>query len=126
MVHLFFNRTNILERYLNKDFTLKLPDGKRIADVKWLAVYDLNTQNNFGDVYIPEEFEPPKPQTVGAFSENSQNSHGVSSDTIEILDSKTIRIPEFSYDGTGLKTYFWAGVGPLPTNKGFIIPDELG
>lgn len=88
-----------------------------------MAVYDLNTQNNFGDVYIPEEFEPPVAQKAGALS---KKSHGVSSESIEILDSKTIRIPEFSYDGTGLKAFFWVGVGPQPTNKGFKIPDDLG
>ncbi|KAB7502787.1 Protein Skeletor [Armadillidium nasatum] len=34
-------RTNVLERYLNKDITIELPDGKTIKDIKWLAVYDL-------------------------------------------------------------------------------------
>lgn len=37
-------RTNVLQPYLNKDFTLKMPDGKRITDVKWLSVYDLTLQ----------------------------------------------------------------------------------
>lgn len=112
-----------MERYFNKDFTLKLPENKKITEVKWLAIYDLNTQNNFGDVYIPEEFEPPVPQKAGSLS---KISHGVTSETIEILDSKTIRIPEFSYDGTGKRTYFWVGVGPQPSSKGFKVPDELG
>lgn len=100
-----------------------MPDGKRITEVKWLAIYDLGSQNNFGDIYIPEEFEPPSPQRAGSFSKLSRN---VSSDSIEILDSKTIRIPNFTYDGKGARVHFWAGVGAQPTNKGFIIPDELG
>lgn len=37
-------RTNVLQPYLNKDFTLKLPDGKKITDVKWLSIYDLTLQ----------------------------------------------------------------------------------
>lgn len=37
-------RTNVLDRYLNKDFTLTLPDNKRITDIKWFAVYDLSSQ----------------------------------------------------------------------------------
>lgn len=116
-------RTNILERYFNKEFTIKLPDNKRITEVKWLAIYDLGSQNNFGDIYIPEEFEPPSPQRAGSFS---KIGHNVSSDSIELLDSKTIRIPKFTYDGRGKKTYFWVGVGASPSSKGFKIPDELG
>lgn len=116
-------RTNILERYFNKYFTIKLPDGKRITEVKWLAIYDLGSQNNFGDIYIPEEFEPPTFQRVGSFS---KLKHNVSSGSVEILDSKTIMIPNLNYDGKGKKTYFWAGVGAQPISKGFKIPDELG
>lgn len=116
-------RTNILERYFNKDFTIQLPDKKGITEVKWLAIYDLGSQNNFGDIYIPDEFEPPSTQRAGSFS---KLSHNVSSDSIELLDSKTIRIPNFTYDGLGKRTHFWAGVGAQPLSKGFKIPDELG
>lgn len=116
-------RTNILERYFNKEFTIKLPDNKRITEVKWLAIYDLGSQNTFGDVYIPEEFDPPSTQRVGSFS---KISHNVTSGSIEIIDSKTVRIPSFSYDGLGKRVNFWAGVGAQPASKGFKIPDELG
>ena len=37
-------RTNVLRSYLNKEFTLKLFDGKKISDIKWLAIYDLTIQ----------------------------------------------------------------------------------
>lgn len=118
-----YGKTNILERYFNKDFTLRLPDNKKITEVKWLAIYDLNSQNNFADVYIPEDFEPPVPQRAGSLS---RNSHGVSSEGIDILDSKTLRIPEFSYDGKGRQVHFWVGVGPSPSSKGSKVPDEMG
>ena len=36
-------RTNVLQAYLNKEFTLKL-NGKKINDIKWLSVYDLTIQ----------------------------------------------------------------------------------
>ncbi|KAH8276860.1 hypothetical protein KR026_001943, partial [Drosophila bipectinata] len=116
-------RTNILDRYHNKDFTLTLPDRKKITEIKWLAVYDLSSQNNFGDVYIPEEFEPPKTQVGGTFS---RRSHNVSSSSIEILDSKTIRIKDFTYDGLGKRTFFWTGVGAQPSSRGSKLPDERG
>lgn len=121
-IYAFF-RTNILDRYFNKDFTLKLPDNKKITEIKWLAIYDLSTQNDFGDIYIPEAFEPPMPQRGSSFS---KRSHGVTSGVIEIIDSKTIKIPEFFYDGGGSKTYFLGGVGAQPSAKGTKIPDELG
>lgn len=50
----------------------------------------------------------------------------MSSNSVEILDSKTIRIPNFTYDGLGRRVNFWAGVGAQPSKKGFKIPDELG
>lgn len=112
-----------MERYFNKDFTLKLPDNKKLTDVKWLSIYDLNTQNNFGDIFIPDEFEAPVVQTIGSFE---RGRYGVESDAIEIIDSKTIRIPEFSFSGHGLQTHFLAGTGPQPSKKGRKIPDELG
>lgn len=102
---------------------MRLSDNKKLTEIKWLAVYDLNSQNNFGDIYIPEEFEPPMPQKGGSFS---SKAHGVRSEAIEILDSKTIKIPEFHYDGSGGRVQFWTGVGPQPSSKGQKIPDEMG
>lgn len=112
-----------MSRYFNKDFTLRLPDNKKITEIKWLALYDLSTQNDFGDIYIPEDFEPPSAQRGGSFS---KKSHGVSSGVVEMLDSKTIKIPDFYYDGLGAQTYFYGGVGAQPSMKGTKIPDELG
>uniref|UniRef100_A0A4Y0BHE4 DOMON domain-containing protein n=1 Tax=Anopheles funestus TaxID=62324 RepID=A0A4Y0BHE4_ANOFN len=123
-----YGKTNILERYFNKDFTIRLPDNKKITEVKWLAVYDLNSQNNFADVYIPEDFEPPVPQKAGSLTAIAGGPM-VSSDTIDILDSKTIRITDFSYDGkagTQAEVHFWVGVGPSPSSKGSKVPDEMG
>lgn len=77
----------------------------------------------FFSKYIPEEFEPPVLQKGGSFS---KISHNVSSDSIDIVDSKTIRIPNFTYDGRGKRAHFWVGVGAQPTNKGKIVADELG
>ncbi|XP_044727087.1 protein Skeletor, isoforms B/C, partial [Chrysoperla carnea] len=118
-----YGKTNVLDRYFNKDFTLTLPEGKKITEIKWFAVYDIQTQNTFGDIYIPEEFEPPSFQKI---SQLNGKLHNVNSGTVEILDAKTIRIPEFTYDGKGKETYFWIGVGPQPSSKGNRVPDERG
>lgn len=55
-------------------------------------------QSAFGDVNVPEEFEPPAVQTIGQLS---KKSHGVSSGPIQILDAKTLLIPNFTYNGAG-------------------------
>ncbi|KAG7191121.1 hypothetical protein KM043_007153 [Ampulex compressa] len=118
-----WGKTNILEKYFNKNLTLTLPDNKKITDIKWFAIYDLTNQKTFGDVYIPEEFEPPAPQKI---SQLTKRSHGVFSESIVVLDAKSISIPEFVYDGQGTDTYFWVGVGPQPSSKGTKVPDEYG
>lgn len=41
---IFHSRTNVLSRYFNKDFTVTLPDNKKLTDIKWLAIYDLTSQ----------------------------------------------------------------------------------
>ena len=40
-------RTNVLDRYLNEEFTIKLPSQKRVTDLKWFSVYDLTSQVRF-------------------------------------------------------------------------------
>ena len=117
------NLTYIHCRYLNEDFILKLPSLKKIRDLKWFSVFDLTSQNNFGDVYIREGFESPGYQTL---TEIYGDKHSVSSKSVVVMDAKTIKIPDFTYDGQGGDVYFFAGEGPQPSSKGFIVPDQLG
>ncbi|XP_019868942.2 protein Skeletor, isoforms B/C [Aethina tumida] len=116
-------KTNVLDRYFNKDFTLTLPDNKKITDIKWFAIYDIWSQNTFGDIYIPEEFEPPTKQKI---SQLAGKKNGVVSEVVEILDAKRIKLQDFTYDGKAQQAYFWVGVGPQPASKGFKVPDEYG
>lgn len=115
----------MLERYFNDEFTLKLPDNKKLTEIQWFAIYDLNTQNDFGDVYIPEDFEPPTSRFIGALTTSGNVGGEVRSSSIEVLDSKTLVLTNFHYNGRGL-AYFYAGDGPIPHTKGFKVPDELG
>ena len=78
-------------------------------------------KNNFGDIYISEGFEPPGYQTLTDIPGDE-----VSSKAVIVMDSKTFKIPAFTYDGRGGEVYFYAGEGPQPSSKGFIVPDELG
>lgn len=74
-------------------------------------------------ISLKSSIDPPAPQKI---SQLSKRSHEVSSESIVIVDSKTIKIPKFTYDGTGTDTYFWVGQGPQPSSKGTKVPDEYG
>ncbi|CAH2218353.1 jg18101 [Pararge aegeria aegeria] len=80
-------KTNILERYNNEEIRLKLPDGKKVPRISWFAVYDLASQNAFGDVYIPEEFEAPAPRTLTPFV--AAPGVALSSQPVTFLDAST-------------------------------------
>lgn len=83
---MFNFRTNILERYYNAEIQLTLPEGKRISRIKWLAIYDIGSQNAFGDVYVPDEFEAPAVRSVGPLA----GSNAVSSKPVRFLDATTL------------------------------------
>jgi hypothetical protein len=117
------SKTNVLDKYYNEDFILKLPSSRKITDITWFAVFDINTQNNFGDVFIPSDFTPPGHQTL---SKMQGTTNSINSEKVIVMDSKTIKIPAFTYDGRGGEVYFFAGEGPQPSSRGFIVPDELG
>ncbi|XP_017490872.1 PREDICTED: protein Skeletor, isoforms B/C-like, partial [Rhagoletis zephyria] len=116
-------KTNKLRQYVNVDVRIRLPEDKRIQSIKWISVWDIRSQKNFADLYIPEGFLPPAPQTIAEFSNLSND---IKSEPVVILDAKTIRIPEFTYDGRRKEAYFWVGIGPQPTSAGQKIPNELG
>lgn len=116
-------KTNVLDRYHNEEFTIELPLQKKITDLKWFSVYDLTSQSNFGDIYIREGFEPPGYRTL---TDIPGTSNSVKSAAVVVMDSKTVKIPAFTYDGLGGQVFFTAGEGPQPSSKGFVLPDELG
>jgi hypothetical protein len=66
-------RTNVLDRYLNDEITLTLPEGKKIVDIAWFAIYDLSLHDAFGDIYIPEDFEPPDVQVSSERYDTNHN-----------------------------------------------------
>ncbi|KAI8422918.1 LOW QUALITY PROTEIN: hypothetical protein MSG28_014030 [Choristoneura fumiferana] len=110
-------KTNILERYYNEDVRLTLPEGKRVSRLKWFAVYDIQSQNAFADVYVPEDFAAPAPLAAGALA-----GQGVTSAPLQLLDAGTILCTTTARRG-GL---LLGRRGPQPSPRGFKIPDEYG
>lgn len=111
-------RTNVLKRYLNDEITIRLPDQKRINDIKWFSVYDLTQHDAYGDIYIPEDFEPPGQQVL---TDIQGRSNGVRASHVSVMNSKVIKLHQFSYDGRGGDVFFWVGVGPQPSSKGIQV-----
>lgn len=111
----------VLQSYNYTDIILKLPDGKRIRDIKWLSVWCRRFTVNFGDVFIPANLKVPKARVLPEFS---RLAHGLRSGNITILDSKTFYIPNLHYDGAGPDAYFWVGNGSEPTTFGIKVPNE--
>ncbi|XP_021968690.1 protein Skeletor, isoforms B/C [Folsomia candida] len=52
-------------------------------------------------------------------------AHRVSSGDVTIVDTHTVRIKNFHYDGSAPDVYFWVGRG-RPSRNGKQIPDERG
>ncbi|XP_003739573.1 protein Skeletor, isoforms B/C [Galendromus occidentalis] len=116
-------KTNVLEPYTDKDIYIRLPDKRKITSIKWLAIWNLRDNDNYGDIYLPDGFEPPAPRKL---SELTRQGGGVKSGTVVIMDTKTILLPHFHFSGDNNDTYFWVGQGAQPSSAGYKIPDEQG
>lgn len=116
-------RTNRLQRYTNRDITIRMPEDRRITSIRWLAVWDIRSSKNLGDIIIPEGFEPPTPKKISEFS---RLAHNVKSETVILIDSRSIGIQQLYYDGLGPSTFFYVGIGPQPNPTGTKVPDETG
>eukprot|EP01083_Nonionella_stella_P011123 31629_1 len=65
----------------------------------------------------PPPVNPVRPVQLGKFE---RGDHGVSGEVFAV-DQHTLRIDNFSYDGTGPDAYFWVGTGDN-LNNGFKTP----
>ncbi|XP_058798025.1 protein Skeletor, isoforms B/C isoform X2 [Phymastichus coffea] len=111
-----------LGRIHNADIILRLPSNVKIRDIKSLSVWCRRFTVNFGDVIIPSNITIPQPRVLPEFS---RLAHGLRSDNITILDSKTFYIPNLHYDGAGPDAYFWVGRGERPNVHGIRVPNEM-
>ncbi|GIY08079.1 hypothetical protein CDAR_90811 [Caerostris darwini] len=112
----------VLKQYNGQNLILVLPEGKFVKDIKSLSVWCRKFSVNFGSILIPSD-DLPFEKSLGPLP---TLAHGVRSDDVIILDSKTIFIANLYYDGAGPDAFFLAGKGVKPDGKGFKIPDENG
>ncbi|XP_014219944.1 protein Skeletor, isoforms B/C [Copidosoma floridanum] len=111
-----------LGRYVNADVILRLPSNMKIRDIKWLSVWCHRFTVNFAHIFIPSNLSYP---SIRVLPEFKRLAHGLRSDNITILDSKTFYIPNLHYDGAGPDAYFWVGRGNEPNQYGMKIPNEV-
>ncbi|XP_064465589.1 protein Skeletor, isoforms B/C-like isoform X2 [Ornithodoros turicata] len=113
-----------LRRYSNQTILLTLEEGTRITDYGSFALWCREFTENFGQVRIPRNLELPAEQTIGNFQ---NGAHAIRSAAVTLLDSQTVHIAQFYYDGTGPDAYFMVGnsdhvtdvaATKVPNNKG--------
>ena len=46
----------------NEDVLLKLPHGMKMRDVRWLSIWCRRFTVNYGDVYLPNGIQIPRPE----------------------------------------------------------------
>ncbi|XP_055374407.1 protein Skeletor, isoforms B/C isoform X2 [Condylostylus longicornis] len=96
--------------------------GKRIKDIRWLAIWCPRFTFDLGEVFIPVGLDVPKPRVLQEFK---RLAHGVRSSNVSVLDAKTFYVPNFHFDGE-IESYFWAGNGSEPNIMGIKVPNEMG
>uniref|UniRef100_A0A914UTY4 DM13 domain-containing protein n=1 Tax=Plectus sambesii TaxID=2011161 RepID=A0A914UTY4_9BILA len=101
---------------------LKIPDNKRVSDLHWLSIWDHDKDQAIASVLIPNgpNFKVPSPVTLRGLKSNGLRK--VSSGPIEIVNTKTIKINEFFYEGDAPGAWFMVGKDLLPNNAGEIVP----
>ena len=51
-----------LQRMKNEDVLLKLPHGMKMRDVRWLSIWCRRFTVNYGDLYMPQDIQIPRPE----------------------------------------------------------------
>uniref|UniRef100_A0A914HJX7 DM13 domain-containing protein n=1 Tax=Globodera rostochiensis TaxID=31243 RepID=A0A914HJX7_GLORO len=94
-----------------KAVLLVLPDnGQRISQYRSLSLYTLNGDVSLGSVRIPENLVVPRSQLLP--DELRGNRYDVQSGPIQILDTRTIKIYGFIFQGDKAPDgYFYVGRG---------------
>lgn len=105
---------SVLGSYNGNNLVLSLPSGKTLRDITWLSVWCDEFEVNFGEVYLPDRLNYPRPQKITAF----HGIHEVSSGRVVVVDAQTFLIPRFSYDGQAPDAHFWVGTSQRPGPEG--------
>lgn len=109
--------------YKDQNVLLKLPNGIKVKDIRWLSVWCRKFTANFAHIEIPPELDPPTELNLGRLP---SYAHSTSADAVIIKDAKTIFFRHLRYDGAAPDAFFLVGVGSKPHGNGIKVPDETG
>lgn len=101
---------------------LKLPNNKRVSDLHWLSIWDHDNDQAIASVLIPNGPGFKVPSAVSLRGLKSNGLRKVSSGPIEVVDTKTIKINDFFYEGDAPGAWFMVGKDLLPNPNGEILP----
>uniref|UniRef100_A0A8R1DEV4 DM13 domain-containing protein n=1 Tax=Caenorhabditis japonica TaxID=281687 RepID=A0A8R1DEV4_CAEJA len=102
---------------------LTLPSSKVFSDIHWVSLRDHKRKANVASVILPNGplVQIPKVIRLRALSPNSL-AYNISSGPIEILDAKTIRINQFSFQHDDDSVWLMVGSELFPNMGGKIVP----
>lgn len=109
-----------------QNHVLKFPKENTLMDIDWLGLIDRKNKALYSRVLVDEKVKAsiPRPLKLAPF----QGRNGLQSREIEIVDSRTFVIRDFSFKGRAPDTHFLIGVaGTIPNDiDGYVIPNESG
>ncbi|XP_022080693.1 protein Skeletor, isoforms B/C-like [Acanthaster planci] len=117
------DRREKLGAYENGVIIVELVNGSKITDFKWLSVWCVEFEVDFGYVNISANLALPDKADLGPLP---TLAHEVKADAVFVLDSKTFLFVNFFYDGQGPDTYFWVGNTVDPDENGYPLKWKEG
>ncbi|XP_050698739.1 protein Skeletor, isoforms B/C-like [Eriocheir sinensis] len=117
-------RTQVLGPYQNRNIVLKFPVTKKgqrsLNDVKWVSVWCRKFAIDFGHILIPKgKVWPARQVATGLRSDKPL----VSSSSVTLMDTNTIQLKDFTFDGTVQDAIFVMGSGDA-SSSGTQVPNE--
>ena len=86
---------------------MRLPEGRTLRDLSYIAVWCKKVAANFGHLELKSSKSATIPTAI-EIRPLSQLEHGVKSGPINIIDAQTFLITDFAYDGKVLiPNYFF-------------------
>lgn len=89
------NSTKPLAKYTNQNLVLRLPEGKTLRDLSYIAVWCKKVAANFGHLELRQIVKTATIPTAIEIRPLSQLDHGVKSGPINIIDAQTFLITDF-------------------------------
>jgi len=117
-------RSEVLGPYRNKNLVLRFPITKKgqrsLNDVQWISVWCRQFAIDFGHVPIPKGVTWPSAQVA----QGLQSDRPVlRSSAVSVVDSNTLKIDDFTFDGTVQDAIFVMGSGDAESS-GSQVADE--